>query len=116
MIKCAIEVTQDALNELHTKLSWVMHMKTHLLYNIRDIEPHDGEVLQSFSKTSVVRRIRYRWPTGRELRTRINGVKCDISFSIHFHAKSLGIVFLRSGMAFLSFNLYNGVMVVFFKR
>lgn len=54
MIECAIWIVQDTLKQLQMKLSWIMHMGTHLLHGVGNVRVGYGEVLESSCETPIM--------------------------------------------------------------
>jgi hypothetical protein len=56
-VRGTLEVTKNALENIHVGLPGVMHMKAHLLDCISDVRASENEVLQCSSQTPVMSRV-----------------------------------------------------------
>ena len=69
----ALDVAQDALDGREVLFTRIVHMKTNLLNRVRDVGARKGEVLESSSKTPVLRGIGHgRAGNSGELRRGVN--------------------------------------------
>jgi hypothetical protein len=69
----ALDVAHDALNGRQLLFEWIMHVKTHLLNGVGDVRTHEGEVLESLDKTSVLSQVGHRRADrGGEIRRCVN--------------------------------------------
>jgi hypothetical protein len=57
MLEGALEVAEDALHNNEVGLTGVVHVKAHLLDHVGDVEPGEGEVLESPSQAMVGNRV-----------------------------------------------------------
>jgi hypothetical protein len=66
VVEKATEVSQNPLKSSDVGLPWCVHMKAHLLNDVGDVGPGEGEVLECACQAPVRRRVRDRGPSSSE--------------------------------------------------
>jgi hypothetical protein len=75
-IKCALDIAEDALDEVDMWFPRSMHIQTRLLNSMCNVRPCKRQVLKCTSKTQVLCRIGHKRPlVGGELAMSVNGVE-----------------------------------------